>query len=36
MGDVRYRPTLRDNAFLIAAIVLTAAYTVLTFVGGLF
>lgn len=36
MGDVRYRPTLRDNAFLIAAVVLTAAYTVLTFVTGLF
>ena len=35
-GDVRYRPTLRDKAFLIGAVVLTAAYTVLTFVTGLF
>ena len=36
MGDVRYRPTLRDNAFIIAAIVLTGLYTVLTFITGLF
>jgi membrane protease YdiL (CAAX protease family) len=36
LPEVRYKPTLKDKAFFIGAIVITTAYTLFSFIFGLF